>query len=248
MRLTIFDRVQASSTGEQICADNTDKHGQGHSTRPPSKQVSNHIDLLVQVVVGPERNTAQAKRPLDRIGSVRVFRCQTGIVLKHENLEFDKFLDKASAFCLFSLNVDSTVAEICTRSVGNNVVKEPISRSVLSVFVTVDFLLAECPGGQGHWMCPKENSSWHVHKFEVGGKRLSSFALVGFTDLQLEQRIVSTSFIVTVDGGELLVGGHSRRCNIVREKQGVGVHMQKLDDIVVSHNATSASLWEFLGG
>ena len=66
-------------------------------------------------------------------------------------------------------------------------------------------------------------------------------------DLQLEQRVVLTALVVRLDRGELLVGRHERRRDVVCQEHGVSVDVQELNDIAVSNNSASPRLGQFFG-
>lgn len=57
-----------------------------------------------------------------------------------------------------------------------------------------------------------------------------------------------TSDVVSRDGGEFLVRGHESGCDIVSEKERIGVYMAELDDIVMSNNTTTAGFGKGLRG
>jgi hypothetical protein len=64
----------------------------------------------------------------------------------------------------------------------------------------------------------------------------------------LEERVVVAFEVIDGPGGELLIGGHQRRSDVMSEKMGLGIDVVKLDDISMVNNASFTSLRDGLGG
>lgn len=79
----------------------------------------------------------------------------------------------------------------------------------------------------------------------LGGQHLP---VVAVDQAQLEQSLVVALHLVPGQGSELLVGGETRRSNIVGHQERVGPGVEELDDIVVADDPSTTSLRESLGG
>ena len=143
--------------------------------------------------------------------------------------------------------MDCPVLEIVSGSIADDVINEPVSRLVLLILVTVYFLLVVCPVGECFRVGPEQDLCWNVRKPEMSRQRFPSGSIVRVIQLKLEQGVVSPVVVVWADGRKLLVGRHERRSDIVRDEQGVSDDMFELNDIVVSDNPSSTSLWDLFG-
>lgn len=81
-------------------------------------------------------------------------------------------------------------------------------------------------------MSPHGDLGRVVNELELAGHGLEVVAYANTFDLELEESVVDTlDGGVTVDGGELLVGGVVWRSNIVRQEHGVGIGVEETNDI-----------------
>jgi hypothetical protein len=215
---TLFDGIEASSPREHIRSNDAHEDTERHGTDPETKQISDHVDLLLVIVVGPETDSAQAERPFNGFTSIRVISSQASIVLKHENLQFDKLLDEAAFLNFFGFDVDRTVSEIGTRPIGNDVVHKPTGGTILRVLVPVDFLLPESPFWQRCWMCPEQDFGWDVHKLEMSRQGFECLPVVSIRDIQVKEGIIPAILIVLRDSSEFLIGRHQGRGDIMSEQ------------------------------
>ena len=110
--LTILNRLNPSPPRQLIRSQHSNKHAQSEHADPPSCDVSDRVDLHLEVVLGPERDARQVKRPVDRVGRVRVRGGEAGVVLEHENLEFKEPLEEVHLDDLFGLGSGGAVEEV----------------------------------------------------------------------------------------------------------------------------------------
>jgi hypothetical protein len=83
---------------------------------------------------------------------------------------------------------------------------------------------------------------------EVTGFALPGLTLMGVDELQVKQCIIMPRMIILGPGREFLVGRHERTRYIVGEEVRLCVHVQKLDNIFVTHNPSATSLGERFSG
>ncbi len=129
-KLTILDRLETTTSGERVGANDADKDAERDGADPPVEQVTNHVDLLVGIPICPEADAAQAERPLDRLAGVRVRGGEARVMLQHEDLELDKLLDEAAFPDLLDFGLVRSVSEVVARAVGDDVVDVPVRRPV----------------------------------------------------------------------------------------------------------------------
>lgn len=133
--------------------------------------------------------------------------------------------------------------------ISDDIFNKPDGRALSGVLVSVDLLLLEGPVGKILGMGPQCHLGRHVNEFEVAGLALEGLALWGVPcQLDLEQGVVVPAVVVPGPGGELLIGRHQRRSDVVSQEEGVCGHVQELDNVVVAHDTTTAGFWERLGG
>lgn len=92
--LTIRNGVDSTASGQQIRANDADVYRESDDTSPPPDDVTNQVDLLLGLVVGPEADTTQEERPVDRAAGIRMRSSETGVVLKHEQLQFGELAEE----------------------------------------------------------------------------------------------------------------------------------------------------------
>lgn len=143
----VFDRVEPTSSGQRIGTHNTNKDRECDDTYPPTDDVSDQVDLFFLFVVGPEADTAEHEWPVERPRRVRVVRGQSCIMLQHEDLKLNKFLEKVDMFNRFVLNHGRPVTEIVASAIGHDLVDVPDVGLIQLVLVAIDFLLAGSPVG-----------------------------------------------------------------------------------------------------
>lgn len=74
-----------------------------------------------------------------------MFRRQTRVMLQHQDLQFDEFLDERSGLGTLRFNVDSAITEIVPGPICDDIIDIPECRPVLHIFVSIDLLLAKSP-------------------------------------------------------------------------------------------------------
>ena len=97
-KLTIGDRDDSTPASQLIRTQDTNEDRQCHHASPPSDDVTNHVDLFLSVVLGPEADTTEQKRPVDGTTSVRMRRRETRVVLHHQELKFSEFAEEVHVF------------------------------------------------------------------------------------------------------------------------------------------------------
>ena len=113
--------------------------------------------------------------------------------------------------------------------------------------MTVNLLLIESPLGKFMSRQHHIHSGHRVLQLEVislGGQDLS---LVTVNQAQVEQGLIVVLDLVLGRGGELLMGGITRGSDIMGHKERVGLSVEKLDDIVVADDPSTAGLRKGLG-
>ena len=71
-KLTFGNWIDCTATGDQICTKNTNIDGEGEYARPPSYQVTDEVDLLLALILGPEADSTEEERPIDRCARIRM--------------------------------------------------------------------------------------------------------------------------------------------------------------------------------
>lgn len=208
MVLTIFDRMYASPPRKHIRGDNTDVDGHRHSTDPPTKKVSDHINLLLTLVSRPETDTTQAKRPFDGCRLIRMSGSKAGIMLEHKNLELKPLFDECTLLDGFGLDLDRTVLEVETLPIFHDVIDKPEGRTFSRILVSVHLLLSECPFRKRFRVGPKSDLGRYVDKPKMPRQSLPRFAIMSVVEYHFEQGIISSLFVVGRNSRELLVGRH----------------------------------------
>ena len=96
-------------------------------------------------------------------------------------------------------------------------------------------------------MGPHSNMGAFVHETKVPALRLPLHAFMRVVYLDAKERVVVSRFVLAIMCSELGVGGHERTGDIVRHEDGVGVDVQELHNVSMSHNAPSAAVGYFFG-
>lgn len=96
-------------------------------------------------------------------------------------------------------------------------------------------------------MSPEADLGRYVNQTEVSRLALPWVALVGFQNIDSEQGIgISAVLLIGIPGGELLVGGHKGRGNVVGKQVALGLGVEELDGILVANDAATTSSWQGL--
>lgn len=86
-----------------------------------------------------------------------------------------------------------------------------------------------------------------MHELEEGALGHPLLTIVRVVNLDFEMRVWLAGEIRAVPGCELGVGRHGWASYVVRQKSCVGRHVAEANHVVVSHDSTSTSLWDFPG-
>lgn len=98
-------------------------------------------------------------------------------------------------------------------------------------------------------MSPEADLGWDVNQTEVTRLALPWVALIRFQDIEDEQGIgISAVLLIGIPSGELLVGGHEGRGNVVGEQVALGLGVEELNGILVTNDAATTGSWQSLGG
>lgn len=111
-KLTFGNRMDASPPRQQICANDSDKNGKTDDTGPPSNDITNHINLPLCLVLGPEGDTRKQEWPVNWTTSVWMRSCQTSIMLELKNDEFCVFAEEVHRLNDFGFSVAFTLKDI----------------------------------------------------------------------------------------------------------------------------------------
>lgn len=106
--------------------------------------------MLTSLILGPETDTTEKERPLDRHTGVRVAAGQGVVVVEHGALKLKVFLQEGHRLDLFHLLVQ-------TRAVGwnaRNLLNKPDVAGLSDSLVTVDLSLLVSPVGKRSRVSP----------------------------------------------------------------------------------------------
>lgn len=85
-----------------------------------------------------------------------------------------------------------------------------------------------------------------MNQSEITRFALPCLSIMTVCEGQLEEGFVVPGMVILGPGREFLVRRHEGRCNVMSEEMRIGIHMQKLNNIVMSDNATTACFRERL--
>lgn len=77
---TLIKRVESTATAKNISTGNANNNSNAANGEPHAQRVANQVNLLASVVLGPERDSLDEKRPLDGSALVRVRSCQSSVM------------------------------------------------------------------------------------------------------------------------------------------------------------------------
>ena len=106
---TLFQGIDSTSKGQLIRADNTSKDGKKTASNPPSDRVTQEVNLLPSVALGPEAHTSEEEWPLEGLTSVWVAAGQGIVVKEHGPLKL-KILPKEGQLLGLAFLPDQTRA------------------------------------------------------------------------------------------------------------------------------------------
>ena len=109
---TFCERFDVPTAGDHVGEHDARVQRDADDARPPTDQVSNEVNLLLAFGLGPETDTTNEERPVDRTAGVRVRRSETGVVLQHQDLKLCEFFEEAQTLGLFGTGITSAVLEV----------------------------------------------------------------------------------------------------------------------------------------
>lgn len=142
--------IEATAKGQLVCGDDTGIHSKQGTRDPPANWISQEVNLLTGVVVGPERDATQQEGPLVWLGSVGVGRGKLVVVPEHGALQLEPLLEEGQV-------LDLALGLLAALVVGRqrlDLVDVPDVAGGCDLLVAVDLLLAEAPLGQRRRMRP----------------------------------------------------------------------------------------------
>lgn len=197
--------INATALRKLVGTNDAGKDSQQAAYEPPSKWVTEEVDLLLCVVVGPEADTTKKEGPLDWETGVGVAAGQSVVVVEHGALQLKVLLQERYVLDLLDL-LDETGA------VGGNtgnLLDKPDVAGLLDVLVAVDLGLLESPVWQRSGVSPHGDLGRVVNELEVRRHALKVLASLCTLNPDLPEGFVETSALCVVgsNGGEFLVGG-----------------------------------------
>ena len=84
--LTSIERIHATAHRDLVREQDSSKDSEDGRREPPPNRVSEEVNLLSRVVLGPETDSTQQERPLNRLRRVRVTGRERVVVVEHSTL------------------------------------------------------------------------------------------------------------------------------------------------------------------
>lgn len=94
---------------------------------------------------------------------------------------------------------------------------------------------------------PQCDFGWDMNQLKVTGLALPSFASVCFIESHVEESIVPARVVVLRPCSEFFIGSHQGGSDVVCHENGLGVDVQKLNDVLVSDDTATTGFGEGLG-
>lgn len=223
--------INATAERHLVGKDNTNVHSQKGASKPPAKWISNKVNLLASVILSPEADTAQQEGPLVRVAGVRVAARELVVVVEHCTLQLKPLLEEGHCLDLLLGLLATGISSIQRR----NVLNQPNVGAWSNLLVSIDFLLFVAPLRQRLGVSPHSNLARVVNELEVAGNGFKVLVSLAVVNADLEESIILAGAvsILVGDGGELLVRGIGRRCNIVRKQDGVRGNVLESNQVVI---------------
>lgn len=214
--LTSIERINTTTLRKLVGADDTSKDGKQTAGQPPAKRVTEEVNLLSGIILGPEADTTEQERPLDWHTGVRMAAGQSVVVVKHGALELKVLLQEGHRLWLASL-LDCAWASLWQT---RDFLDEPDVAGLLDSLVSVNLGLLVSPVGQRSRVGPHGDLCGEMDQLEVRGHGLEVLTRLAVFNSDLEQGVVEAIAVgsFAIDSGELLVGGVVWRCDIVTEQ------------------------------
>lgn len=100
---TLVKSVNATTLRKLIGKENTGKDSEQTAGQPPAQRITEEVDLLTSLVLGPEADTAKKERPLDRDTGVRMAAGEGIVVVEHGALKLKVLLEEGHVLDLARL-------------------------------------------------------------------------------------------------------------------------------------------------
>ena len=183
----------------------TGEDGEQTAGQPPTYGVTEEVNLLASLVLGPEADTAKKERPLDGNTGVRVAAGESVVVVEHGALQLKVLLEERHVLDLARL----LLCALRVLGKSRNIFGVPDVASLKGVLVSVDLGLLVSPVRQRSGMSPHGNLCGHVNELELDRHGLEVHARLCAIHSDFEQGIVEALAvgIIVANSGELLVGG-----------------------------------------
>lgn len=243
----VLDWIQSTTSCERISTHDASKHAERHDANPPIDDVANQVNLSLEIVVGPKADAAQQEWPVERSRCVWVIGCQSGIVLKHQDLKLGELLEEIDVLDGLVFDVHRAISEIVTGSILQDLIDIPNIRLVQVVLVAIYFLLTKRPVRKLAFVGPQGDSSRHMDQSEMSTLASERFALVRFLHLDLEHGIIATILGIGWDRGKLLIRWHKRRGDVVRKQQRLCHDVLQLNDVILPDDTSTSRRRNLLG-
>lgn len=92
--LTVVQSIDAAAKGDLVGKDDTSIDGQQTARKPPTNRVSQKVDLLACIGLGPETHAPEQEWPLVGLAGVRMTTSQLTVVPEHCALQLEPFLQE----------------------------------------------------------------------------------------------------------------------------------------------------------
>jgi hypothetical protein len=226
---TLVKSINTATLRKLIGKKDTGKDGEQTTGQPPTYRVTEEVDLLASLVLGPEADTTKKEGPLDGNTGVRMAASESIVVVEHGTLKLKVLLEERHRLDLARL----LLCALRVLGKSGNVLGVPDVACLKGVLVSVDLSLLVSPLRQRSGVSPHGNLCGNVDELELDRHGLEVHARLCAIHSDLEESVVESLAvgIIVTNSGELLVGGVVRRSDIVGEEPSVGHEMAKTNDI-----------------
>lgn len=100
MMLTILKGIHVPPASHEVGTKDTNVDGKSHHADPPADHIAYEVDLLLVGTVGPEADTSEEERPVERTAGVRMRGGEASVVLQHEELKLSELAEEEHGFGL----------------------------------------------------------------------------------------------------------------------------------------------------
>jgi hypothetical protein len=138
---TLVKSINTTTLRQLIGEEDTCKDGKQTAGQPPTYRVTEEVDLLASLVLGPEADTTKKEGPLNGDTGVRVAAGESVVVVEHGALELEVLLEERHVLDLAGLL-------LCTLRIlgkSGNVLGVPDVACLKGVLVAVNLSLLVSP-------------------------------------------------------------------------------------------------------